>query len=306
MKSESIFKHLKERIRPQWMKTISRLARSRIKLEAVTRLEGLLPISGNPLGRIKSSSTIFILGSGASIATLSQAEWQTIRLADSVGFNFWPIHDFIPSLYVAEVSNIREGQEENYNRYRKLMKAREQDYILTPIVIKDGERVKSTWLREYISHFPKNLRKNIALSWDWEIPDEDVDGFAASLQRWERCLFNSQGPLVRKRASVFYLVLMALRAGYREIVLCGVDLDNNDYFYHVNEAEYQEKGRPVPQPVYATAAIHKTDNVSLGNITLSRALDILNQEILLPHGIQLKVALRSSRLYPTFPDYFGH
>lgn len=299
-------KRLKNRIRPRWIKTFRRLVSSRLKLARVTKRLGLRPISGNPLRDLKRSDTLFILGSGGSINQLSPEEWATIRAADSAGFNFWPIHDHVPTLYVTEICNLKGGEERNYQAYCELMRVRADDYTATPILIKDGERVDSRWLSEYIQNFPASLRRNIALSWDWETPDEDEAGLSGTLRRWARwgLLSSHLAPLLKKRASIFYLVLLGLRAGYRKIVLCGVDLDNNDYFYRAREAEYAAKGRPVPQPVQPGTAIHKTDNPSLGAMTISRAIEALNREILIPHGVELSVALQSSRLHPMLPAYF--
>ncbi|MBS1189831.1 MAG: hypothetical protein H6R10_1623 [Rhodocyclaceae bacterium] len=307
MTKKNLLKRIKHRIRPRWMSTLRRVAISRAKLASVSRQLGLRSIDGNPLRAVRSSDTLFILGSGGSIATLTEDEWKAIRSADSVGFNFWPIHDHVPDLYVTEICDVPAGQEQNYQAYCDLMAARAADYANTPILIKDGERVRREWLEAYIRNLPESLRHNIALSWDWEFPDNDEPGMVATLRTWARygLLDKSSAPLLRKRASVFYMVMLGLRAGYREIVLCGVDLDNNDYFYRIKEAEYLAKGRPVPQPVYATSVVHKTDNAGFGEMTLSRALAILDREILKPRGIQLKVALRSSRLYPMLPDHFG-
>ena len=304
----AVLKKFKNKIRPRWVRTFRQLWQSRWRLAAMTRQLGLLNLAGNPLASSKSSETLFILGSGSSINALTENEWAQIAAADSLGFNFWPIHDHVPTAYVAEVCAVPEGEEENYRRYCELMQIRQHDYAATPIFIKDGERVRADWLREYLGNFPAGIRKNMALTWDWEIPDDTPEAFAATLRRWERwgLLSAEWAPLLRKRASVFYLVLLGLRAGYRQIVLCGVDLDNNAYFYRQREAEYTAKGRPVPQPAVAHAApVHKTDNLGLGGMPISEALRILDQEILQPRGVRLSVGLQSSKLFPVLPAYFG-
>lgn len=309
MKAQSLLKQLKHYLRPRWTKTLRQVLASRFKLMRVANRFGLRPINGNPLGAIKKSDTLFILGSGASINTLSEEEWQAIRAADSAGFNFWPIHAHIPSLYVVEVCAVPLGQEENYRRYCELMRLRSDAYGNTPILIKDGERVEAQWLAEYVGNFPQILWPNISLAWDWEIPGDEESALVERIRRWESCglIMGQAAPLVRKRATVSYIVLLALRAGYRNIVLCGVDLDNNDYFYRLREAEYAAQGLPVPLTVFApeVPSIHKTDNVDMG-MPISRVLEIINRELLQPCGIHLSVALKSSKLHPMLPSYFGH
>lgn len=303
------WKRFKERWRPRWVKSFRQLLQSRLRLRRVATELGLHAVASNPLKQHKTSDTLFILGSGSSINSISPDEWAVIEQADSLGFNYWPIHDHVPTLYVAEICAVPAGQEENYRRYCDLMQVRAGDYAKIPIVIKDGERVKSEWLREYILNFPESLRQNISLTWDWEIPDDDDDGLAESLLRWDRwgLLEKDWAPCLRKRASVFFLVLLAVRAGYRQIVLCGVDLDNNEYFYRLREAEFSGKGRPVPQPapVHVDSGVHKTDNLQYGQMPISKAIEVLDRCILKPKGIRLSVGLQSSKLYPMLPAFFG-
>ncbi len=309
MKKNSRLLQLKQRLRPRWVKTLRQLVSSRLKLGRVTRRFGLKPVNGNPLKAIKTSDTLFILGSGGSINTLTEDDWQRIRAADSIGFNFWPLHDHIPTLYVREVYGVPAGDEDIYQCYFELMLNRTEAYLSTPILIKDGERVSYSELTEFISNFPMDLHRNIALAWDWEIPGNDQLTFTNKIKTWEkyRLITSERMPLVRKTASIAYLVLLGLRAGYRDIVLCGVDLNNNAYFYQLSEKELQSKGRPVPRvPQSINEPVHKTDNPNSSNLPISQVLDIINRELLQPRHIRLWVAQQSSKLYPMLPCYFGH
>jgi hypothetical protein len=47
----------------------------------------------------KTSDTLYILGSGPSINHLSSKCFSLIKEADSIGFNFWFAHEFVPSFY---------------------------------------------------------------------------------------------------------------------------------------------------------------------------------------------------------------
>ena len=51
------------------------------------------------LSSYKQSDTLFILGSGGSIATCSDKQWETIGKHDSIGFNFWLLHEFVPTYF---------------------------------------------------------------------------------------------------------------------------------------------------------------------------------------------------------------
>lgn len=51
----------------------------------------------------RSSDTLFVLGSGASVCQYSHDQWATIGMADSIGMNNWILHDFVPTFYAAEL-----------------------------------------------------------------------------------------------------------------------------------------------------------------------------------------------------------
>lgn len=303
--SQSPLKVLKEKIRPRWMRTLRQWGQSRIRLEKVRRRFGLEPISGNPLAASKKSDTLFILGSGASINDLTESEWAAIRQADTLGFNFWLVNDFVPSVYVFEC--IHQG-DPDYACLVGNLKARRQDYAGVPMILKDGERHRPEVLSKFLEAMPESLRRRLRLTWDWEIPGHDFPDFVRQVRllRSLGVFARSFYPNVRKRASIFYLALLGLRAGYRNIVLCGVDLTNNAYFYDSRSQEFESKGRSVPHHRQAAAApVHKTDDPRYGELTITRAMQTLDREIMQPAGVRLYVAFRSSGLHPGLPAYFG-
>ena len=54
------------------------------------------------LAKWKRSDFLFILGSGASINRISPERWKSIAQHDTIGFNFWPFHPFVPGMYFFE------------------------------------------------------------------------------------------------------------------------------------------------------------------------------------------------------------
>jgi hypothetical protein len=251
---------------------------------------------------MKKSDTLFVLGSGSSINHISEDEWGVIRESDTLGFNFWVLHDFVPNFYVFEPTHISPWRE----CFLRAHHLRCDDYQGTVNILKDGERDKKRKLLDYIESLPEKFRQNLYLSWDWEIPDESVDSFTETIRLLKKngYLTSSRMPCYRKRASVFYIILLALRFGYKEIILCGVDLSDSQYFYEEKRDIYSDMGGPV-RPVLRNMNVHKTNDTAYGELTISRLIEILNQEVLLPSGIELSVAFRSSKLYPMLPSYFG-
>ena len=73
------------------------IARDVRAIEAARRRAGVPRLTEVDLHTYKRSDTLIVLGSGASINDISPERWKAIARHDSVGFNFWPIHPFVPT-----------------------------------------------------------------------------------------------------------------------------------------------------------------------------------------------------------------
>ncbi len=301
MAKVSALKRLKERIRPRWLKVVRKWASSRLRLRRLSRAYGLQPLSGNPWGAKRKSDTLFVLGSGASIHDLNETEWAAIAAADSVGFNNWSLHPFIPTFFVTEPG---KDLAELALEYRNLER-RGYGVAKVPILLKDVEKYRYDEVRQVLEAMPERLLPQVILSWDWEIHDQRLGHFRRYLRYLDRSglLLSDATPVLRKRASVFYLLMLALRAGYRQVVLCGIDLNNADYFFERDRAVLAQEGYWLPalKPADTT---HKTNDPEFGAITIAAAIQALRDEVLVRRGLQIAVAFKSSGLYPALPAYF--
>jgi hypothetical protein len=63
---------------------------------------GLQALSKLDVSQYKTSDTLYILGSGISIMDLNQEQWNVISSHDSIGFNSWMHHPFVPTYYCME------------------------------------------------------------------------------------------------------------------------------------------------------------------------------------------------------------
>ena len=299
--AQSALGRFKECIRPRWLKVVRKWAVSRFRLQRLSRAYGLMPPSGNPLQHLRRSDTLFVLGSGASIHSLNDDEWATIAAADSVGFNNWSLHPFVPSFFVTEPGKDLGRLALEYQNLER------RGYVSAkvPILMKDLERYRYEEVRRVINAMPEALLPQVSLSWDWEINEQRPEYFRRYLKYLDRSglLLSPTTPLLRKRATVFYLVILALRAGYRRIVLCGIDLNGTEYFFEREREKLAAAGYWVPDPTPLSAA-HKTNDPEFGAITIATALETLRDEVLVRHGVELAVAFKSSGLYPMFPSYF--
>lgn len=86
------------------------MAKQRSNKQIAQHVSEILPfpwLEALDINANKKSHRVFILGSGASINLMSAAVWEDIYASDSIGFNFWLVHNFVPSLYVCEAMDPR-------------------------------------------------------------------------------------------------------------------------------------------------------------------------------------------------------
>jgi hypothetical protein len=266
-----------------------------------------LPVEG-----YKTSDTIFILASGSSISSYSKKHWDIIKNHDSIGFNFWPVHDFIPTYYQVEIP---QAGLDRAALLATIMNFKQKDYQNVPIILKTTH---ITPLRRdsFFRTLNESYLQNIYVSRMIPIPGLAIETKRKSLELLNRLgyfdthkRFNS---VTGWASSVSDLLHIAVKFGYKNIVLCGVDLNDSRYFYEVDAKYYEGKGVPVPGNIYAKNSKHGVNRGVLllpeapewGAVKLKDTLCILNEVVLKPKGIKMYVALKSSALYPGFPDYF--
>lgn len=301
---QSLFKAIRK-LAPKALRRWSKANRVLRKVTWLSCKNGLLPTDSNPLAGGKRSDTLFVLGNGSSVCDYGAHEWKSIANADSLGLNFWMLHPFVPSFYMTEILKYPDDLvcEEHilYNLGKRCA-----DYRASIILIKDCEKYALEKCDRFFHLYPETLKKNTRLLTDIEIVADDMLAFEAELSRLERAHAfdgNRHSFPPRKRASVFLACVLAAKAGYENIVLCGVDLNNSDYFYHEMSDEISATGLRVP-PNFQPGSKHKTNDPKYGEITISHALDALDRIVLQPRGIKIFVASRSSALYPRFDEYF--
>lgn len=274
--------------------------KARKRVRKLTQAWKVKPLSALNISHYKKSDTLFVLGSGESINKLELDAWDVIKKNDTVGFNYWLIHDFVPTYYVFEP--IR-NQERAIMLLRN-MSLRAKDYKETPIIMKDA--IDSTRFVN-LELIPNKLIKNFYISADISIPGNSEESIVKSLNYCNLLGFFAKTDriqlILKKRASLSYMILFGLIAGYKEIVLCGVDLNNTNYFYESNKDYYQRKGLTISHSVQ-TGTIHKTIDPDYGILTIDKVIYILNDELLKPRGINLYIASKSSALYPRLPIYW--
>lgn len=238
----------------------------------------------------KTADTLYVLGSGASVATFTAAEWDRIGDADSLGMNFWLAHPFVSRFHQFETPR----SDEHRDRMLALMAERASDYANTLFLFKDMDRRPMP-----AGALPEAWRGRVFVPRKFPLRAETEAAFEAELRLVRRLrLWERSDAMVQFRASLFEAVWFGLMMGYREIVLCGIDLTSPTYFWEVMEG--------VPK-VYDTtgATLHRTADPAVHALPVDRVLEVLNHVVLGREGVTLSVARESSALYPRLPCHFG-
>lgn len=202
----------------------------------------------------RSSDTIFILGSGSSINEMTDGDFSLISKHDSIGFNLWLIHPFVPSFYV-----FQSTKSKYQGTLLSLMEKRAGDYSKTEIIVRgdsapdDDSDIKEIFRLRFgrepiwhLSEFPINSSLRVEIS--------ELVQFLKNLDLWGR---EELSPKIPKFAGTAGLIIsLCYQMGYQNIVLCGVDMNDSPHFY--NSRRYEDLFPNLDLPPLAPSKLVKS------------------------------------------------
>lgn len=232
---------------------------------------------------------LFILGSGSSINEIEKDTWNHISENFSIGFNRWVFHDFVPNFYSLELGKEDKENEIVYERFI----VKHKSYSKTKILLKNPHEVQ-------MGNFTTS-KLDLIYSIPFEIPGVTVSQFNQGL-KFYKFLINhkmiSKSLPVTKRASVAMLIMMGWQAGFKEIVLCGIDLIDNRYFFE----EYDHIPR-LPKTGQELNRQHSTLNSKYSDLGLIEVIESINKILLVPDGCSLTYISGKSALDKILSHY---
>jgi hypothetical protein len=267
---------------------------------AARKRAGIPRLDQVDLLQTKSSDTLFVLGSGPSINRISPERWQSIAAHDTVGFNWWLYHSFVPKFYFFEVIE-KEVSPEAFESYLALAGHRAPDYASTIKVAMEFHRLGV----QTLDHLPSAFRNNLFAAHKVEAPARTDGELAQAL-----CYLQSRGAfqvtghfsyLLKYAASLTTMLAFALRLGYKRIVLCGIDLKTSDYFFQ-DRRIYPESWEPSEAEHFET---HFTEVPLTWKLPVTRAVAVMKRQLLDPAGIELYIESQDSALWPMLPVFPG-
>ena len=275
-----------------WLRDVGACRRARRRL-------GVRLLREVDLAAFKKSEVVFLLGSGASINQISPQRWAAIARYDTIGFNFWPAHPFVPRMYFFEA--LGEASQETYATYRKLAARRAQDYV--PILKVATEL--SNLAPSFRPAYPEAWRDSLFTAYTLPAAARNEQEFSYGIAYLRRKgLFRPSTRihyLFKQLSSLSSLIALAARLQYQTIVLCGIDLTRAEYFYQ-NADLYPEVAH---LQMWSPTASHPSMWQTPWRIPMDKVILELKRQVLDPAGIRIFVENRSSGLWPAIPEAPG-
>jgi len=250
--------------------------------------------------QIKKSDRIFILGSGASVNDLTDQDWEYIKSCNSIGFNSWVAHPFVPDIYFIEPPIV---SMKIWKDWTNLYELKKEPYAEVPIVVNYKE-----WqhhLAQFpFSDLPEEMQTNLYYYAPFDLRFNHPKWISMVLWywRWFKIRKKSMDDLIHQRATLATLIMFSLFAGFKEIVLVGVDLNNTAYFFEAEGKGYTNKPVNVQ-----TGTIHRTADITLDINAVSVPIDeyiyLMDSILIKPKGVKLFIASEKSRLFPKLEKF---
>lgn len=243
----------------------------------------------------KKSDQLFIFGGGASIASYTEGDWEKIKSKDTMAVNDSIILPIIPDFYFLE-AGCRDSLI--YNLFQ-----RESDLQNTAILYRQDSVF--AYFRKQV---PLSLKKNIYLY------SHMTPRFASEyrMKYYYRKAYEQNlhldaihsGLLIDGFSSIVRAIHFGVLLGYKEIILCGVDLNNGRYFYDEMAKNLEAKGYRIPiNSLVNQSGVHNTVDKSRRAITTDMVLYSVIEDFASPLGAKVMTFKNTSLLNPRVPSF---
>lgn len=263
---------------------------------------GWEPCCLGQLKRHRHSDTIYVLGSGSSIDSLTPEQWGCIKSADSFGMNFWLVHPHVPSYYCFEMPRA----EKTRDWLLRNMLLRAEDYRETQSIFK----ISRDYFEDYEGKFEMC---RVARYFQASVPTfftasdgQDLEALLRNYGSITKALRRKDdSAFFRKRASVVFATMFANELGFENIVLCGIDgTPGSGYFYDsVNDVNIKP-GAIVPESSgQVLGRVHKTMDPEINSLTADKCLRLIDTHLFKPKGVRMWVGTPDSILSKWLPSW---
>ncbi len=238
----------------------------------------------------KKGDTLFILGSNRSVNEIDDSVWKRINNYDSLGFNHWMYHSFIPTYFSMEHGFIR--RKKIHKHCLEYIQKRAPSYKNTIFLIHTRARRRGMMPRLMPEYFP---------------PNSEVMYFL--YPKTVKCTFPAPFKPEDFKKTIYYrgglnlYLHLARLMGYKKIVLVGCEMDSAIPFYeYYQDAQWMNKTgyEPVNREVRKKEKYEVVHSEKKKHSFVKTILAI-NKYVFKPEDIELYVFNKKSLLYPEIP-----
>jgi len=238
------------------------------------------------LFQYKNSRTAVLLGSGSSIARVTDEQWEWIRTCDKWALNNWVYHPFIvPDFYAIETKWY------GYDILKRRLMEKKEAYRHTKFLFPRGKQIR---MRNGVSLFLRDVVDKDLNRFEYAQVSRDAKRTSSTFNA--DYIFNSNSLTKSYNISVTSILELMWKFGYKRIVLFGIDLKDSLYFWSGGECEYGEVH-------HLTNKAHENKDPKKPHNTY-RIKDFFidfNQRWMLPNNRQIFVGHTDTSLYPHIP-----
>lgn len=254
----------------------------------------------NEILKYKKSDTIFILGSGPSIKDITKREWEHISQKDSIGFNFWFAHNFVPNFYLFQLPGRGNGREAMLNIFANKF----SNYKNVPFIIRGSGFAKGEF---NFNDKRIGLMKNNPVYYLSEYPIASRCSIEPQLlyKYMDALGYMTHGKISKFipkwRGSLGLLIMLAYQMGYKKIVLCGMDMHKSDHFWDY-EPYYSVK-EEYNLPDIESSDIESFTNENISPNTTPRYVYTLRDWMYEKNRVKIFIMNKRTVLYPKIEVY---
>ena len=255
-------------------------------------------ISFSSISQNKNSNRLYAFGSGSSLCDYTEDMWNKVSSHDSIGFNFFFLHKHVPSYYVSEASLDLDNMHKIFSNFALL----ETEYDST---------VK-LWKEDIVSYVFRRQVMSAGASYVKSVPFD----CRSKCQLSSKILKNIKSLQLRRESNALsvcsqgstldWIIDFALLLGYEELILCGFDLIDSQYFYNTErcvEALRKDLLKPV-NALKNISLLHSTNDPArcFGGISAIEVVKVYANE--LPRsGLSIFSPSDNSVLSAVFPTH---
>ena len=259
------------------------------------------------LKRKDTADTLFVLGSGSSIRSLTAEQFEEMRSQFSVGINNWGIHPFVADFYALEsVPWVGDGKD--FSRALGLLSrndilaARPPLMVLRPSSERHLPELKdlAPAILERVFFYGRIAPSTRRL----ENLQADIAGVLPGLVSQHDGVFLDSG------ASVIRMIGVAISLGLSRVVLTGVDLNNSDYFWENNKDYELSTIRYAPEnnqrgywSSKSPSTPHETMRADNRPFPVTDVICALSECLLADHGLRVYASTPESALSELLPVF---